>query len=230
MPPFRTNKELKAFATDDGIVVNVEFIASFFNLTRASISYWRDEKGLEQYKNQANWYNLAYVIDWHKKNIDKTKSRSSRNKPQSTTSTISQDFIDTLPEEVREAYQETGKDPLDALKDIKEIQKRDIAIKEALGKLVPAERLDYGMAELAVIQIGQYQSDKRTLPHQLENKSSDEIKDILDNHYQSRVEEIIKIAKKGFGSTKKIYDVVVTLKNKLKEHSADDIIKHLDDL
>jgi hypothetical protein len=223
-------ERLDAVCYENDIIVTKHFLEKWYGVQDRTVRNWFGSGKARHSELGTSWVSFKYFREWHKQNIDKTKSLQGKGHDKPEDYEISQEFLDTLPKEVRDAFESSGKDPLDALKDIKEIEKRDIANKKDLGKLVPAERLDSGMAELAMVFIGLYRDDLRTLPRKLEDKKAKEIEQFLDKHYEQRISDVKKIGKKGELSVMKITDLTGILADKLTQYSADEIIEKLNEL
>jgi len=219
---------------DDAIIVDADFLKRHFGVkSRQAVSNWF-KKGCPTANASDKFVPLREFEKWYDENMDKSKALQRRHKkvktelPNSVT-----DWIDTLPQEWQDAYNMSGKDPLDRIKDLKElenkskdIEKKDIDISVKKGELVPADKLDAGMAELAAIQLGQYMQDLTVMPKKL--GISNEQSKMLENEYMQRISQLQKIAK--IDSKSKIIDILKILPDILENHSADKVIKALNEL
>ena len=223
-------KEVDAIYVDNELFVSRKFLENWYDVGRTAVINWFSTKGAEHSSFDDKWCNFKEFQYWHSKNINKSFSNKSKNsKDFEDDDVFDGEFLESLTDEERRALTNSAKDPLDRLKDIKEIQKRDIANKEALGQLVPAERLDFGMSELAMIQIGQYRNDKRILPKKLEVKKAKEIDVILDNLYEKRIKDLSKIAKIK-SKSKAVIDIFEVVQEKLLDFEADKLIEKINEL
>ena len=243
-------KKLTAIYYDGKVLVNNIFLSHLFNVDRSTVTKWFSQKGAEK-SGYKSYTDLWYMINWHRSNID--TSHSNRSRKQAFDDPLSDnveyedwdEFLKTLPPELALAFRSSNKDDLDKMRDLKVIEKQDIENKTKSGKLVPAEKLDVGMAELCSVQIGLYRQDLRVIPREVSSKLKsyflekhemkiqdtvieEIVEEVQEKEYKKRISDLSKIA--HIKSNSKISDLLDVISEKLVKHSADDIIKVLNEL
>lgn len=77
------------------------------------------------------------------------------------------------------------------------------------GSLISSEDLDIAQAEQAIMYQSNYMQDKKSLPQELKDKSSGEIKRLLDKFYAKRMDDLNTLINKEFPDCEKsLYDVI----------------------
>lgn len=146
-------------------------------------------------------YDLKECIDWILLNID---SKRTKRKNKAT----------SLPDTINENDWKTRKERADALKTEESAEIEKIKKKELLKELVKVEDTDKAMAELGAIFVSNYRNDLKLLPVLLSKKEQRDIKNILDKHYEDRIDNMEKIVNKTISiNSISIYDILYTIIN-----------------
>ena len=180
-------QQCETFMVGSKVLVTEKFLSDFFGVSGRAVRLWR-EKGLPLdgiTVHNLNLYNLIDVIKWHLENV-KEGSKSAIIIPHLNKGN---DYGD----ESNLDLSEVSKDEADRRLQIQKVKNEEIKHKELTGKLIPAEDTDKVLAELGAVHVAQYRGDLKLLPMLLENKPKHEITKLLDEHYQSRIEDMHKI-------------------------------------
>jgi len=101
------------------------------------------------------------------------------------------------------------KEKADAEKTEEQAKVEKLKRKQLEGKLVDKDDIDKAMTETGAIYVANYRDDLKLLPVALANKSPDEISEFLDKHYNSRIEDMSKIANTAIKiDNKKVFDLL----------------------
>ena len=93
------------------------------------------------------------------------------------------------------------------------------------GTLVEAESLSIAQAEQAAIYITNYINDKKVLQTLLKNKEPNEIKDILEDHYSKRMQDLDKLINREFKDCdKSLYEIIFVVLRFMRDGIAPDAI------
>lgn len=113
----------------------------------------------------------------------------------------------------------------DADRAVSEAAISELKHQQLKGSLIEAETLDIAQAEMAVIYQTTYQNDKKTLPIQLEHKSSGEIREYLDSYYQNRMEDLDSLIHKEFPEcNESVYEIMEVALKQLNNGVSPDIL------
>lgn len=152
-------------------------------------------------------YDLREVVDWVLLNIKTSISKRKKERDA--------DFDDT--EVDPDANDWRGrKEKADAEKTEEQAKIERLKRQQLEGSLVDKDDIDKAMTETGAVYLSDYRDDLKLLPVALANKSADEIAKFLDKHYESRVQNMWRLANTS------IQIEEITIFDKLKEFLEDE--------
>ena len=180
------------FIIDGELVVPRQFISELYGVSLRQItnwsSQWLNHDYIADVAKGVKYYSLIKLFKAYDENINKTKSNA----------TLQKRSTKGKKEEISaDALEYVDKEEADRLLQIEKVRIERVKYAELSGKLIPAEDTDKAMAELGALHLAQYQNDLKILPVILENKSKQEITQILDEHYSSRVSDMNDVVRKS---------------------------------
>lgn len=173
-----------AWMEKDKIYGRSQTIQRIFDVSRESINQWVKKYKLPVEKDgRSTKYNLKEVVQWK---IDKEIADAIKGMGD-----IDDDVeFANLPMEVlNHTMKAYATKKLKHESSIKELQE-----KVEKGKYIPADRVDYNMAQLAGVFISILKELRQVLPVKLENKDAKTIEDLLDEYFDSLVTKMKKAA------------------------------------
>lgn len=223
-PDIKITSTVVYFA-DNRLLVPRIYVQEDMGVTSRSIMNW-EKQGLEASPlslPKLKLYDAKQLKQWHRDNIDQKQSaRSSKNRDVD----IDEDDLDEDNPFASMDLDKVPKVEAERRKEIEAVKKLMMQNDELEGKLVSVEALDKAMAEQAVMHIADKTNDEKTLPTLLENKSKEEISNILYRHNQDKIETLGRIVAKEFDCDETLYDIVFTILEKLDSNvSPNHIIK-----
>ncbi|WBC28550.1 hypothetical protein TPMD03_74 [Thiohalocapsa phage LS06-2018-MD03] len=186
----------KVFMSLDGIILIFEDdLAKVIGVSKRMLQNYKED-GLEHHPlavKGAVVYDLIYALKWLynvKDKVISTKQKTPIKKDSAADFNMKMLLLD---HETKEQKLETDK------------------LKHAILKkeYVKAEDLDRSTAEQAVVHKAQYLDDLEMLPTLLENRSREEIDDVLQEHYASRMESISKFIDKQFELPNTFHNIIL---------------------
>jgi len=202
------------YEIDGEILGGKKFVSSDMSVSERHITEW-EKKGFKASPlslPRLKLYNIKDLRKWHKDNVDQKQSKR-RNS----------DIIDGTEE--KDEHNKYAHLPIDEVPQVEAMRRKEIAALKKLllqndeleGRLVPADDLDRAMAEQAAMHISDKMNDEKTLPTLLENKSAEEISELLYEHNQEKVNMLKRIVQKEFVCDNTLYDIIFEILLKLEE-------------
>ncbi len=152
-------------------------IQRIFDISRESVNQWIKKYKLPVEKDgRTTKYNLKDVVQWK---IDKEISDAIKGMGEIDDGV---EFANLPMEVLNHTMKAYATKKLKHESSIKEIQE-----KVEKGKFIPADRVDYNMAQLAGVFISTLKELRQVLPVKLENKDAKVIEDLLDDYFESLV-------------------------------------------
>lgn len=166
-----------AWLEKDKIYARSQAIQRIFDISRESVNQWIKKYKLPVEKDgRTTKYNLKDVVQWK---IDKEISDAVRGMGEIDDGV---EFANLPMEVLNHTMKAYATKKLKHESSIKEIQE-----KVEKGKFIPADRVDYNMAQLAGVFISTLKELRQVLPVKLENKDAKVIEDLLDDYFESLV-------------------------------------------
>lgn len=218
----------EVFVIEYIVYVTSKFIQDKFSITARQVTNWK-KKGLEESKYSVKTlrlFDLEYVTDWHKINVNKSQSDRT-----SSTRTSEEGESD-------EEREETNLDLLTTpeaerrkkIEDLK-LATRKNEIEEKL--YIPIEDSDIAMAELAGTMISFLGNLRDIIPTEAEFMSRDDIAVILDGHFKDSINDLAEIVNNTTQENvdASVYDILFAVIRQGKNGvSTDDMIKTLKEI
>jgi phage terminase Nu1 subunit (DNA packaging protein) len=190
------------------LLTDKKFIERLFNKSETTVdAYIRDGIPLSDYThNKKKFFVLDKVLSWAINSFEEVTDGNFIKKKKKSNEDNKIDPNDWTGRKLKADAEKTEEQALS------ERLKR----KKLEGELVDKEDIDKSMTEIGAIYIGNYRDDLKLLPVALANKSSDEISEFLDRHYEGRIKDMWKIANTAIKiDNEKIFD-------KIKEYIDED--------
>jgi phage terminase Nu1 subunit (DNA packaging protein) len=182
------------------LLADKKFIERVLNKSDATIdAYIKDGIPKSKYShNKKNFFKLDEVLVWAVNSFEEVSDGNFIKKKKK----LKEDEIDPNDWTGRKLKADAEKTEEQALS---ERLKR----KSLEGTLVDKDDIDKSMTEIGAIYLANYRDDLKLLPVALANKSSDEITEFLDRHYEGRIEDMWKIANTAIKiENEKIFDKI----------------------
>jgi len=164
----------------DKIYGRSQAIQRIFDISRETVNQWVKKYKLPVEKDgRTTKYNLKNVVDWkvNKEIADAIKGMGDLDNDV--------EFASLPMEMLNHTMKAYATKKLKHESSIKELQE-----KVEKGKYIPADRVDYNMAQLAGIFISILKEIRTILPTKVENKSAAIIEDITDEYFDSLIKKM----------------------------------------
>jgi len=189
-------------------LVHKKDLALILDVTVRSIENY-EKQGLRRWENSPQrtpMYLLVDSINWYVNNIsNKSSGIDSDNKPNEAY----MEFLNNLTPLERELFQSSNLDPIDKLSRMKDIERKSMKNEIEKGNWVNKDDLDKNMTTLAALLMTALIQYEDLAPSQLENKSKEEISEIIYDVHSNVFDELDTLINKEFDCDESFYEVML---------------------
>jgi len=219
---------LKRFISDREVVSKQELVGILGKSAKTIQRYISDGMPVHQASTRAfQIFDIEEIIVWRDKSIDKVKSQKTASRQTEMEISISDNGED---EELVALTDMERKLKADADKAEHDAVIADLKKKKEEGSLISTKELKNTLADLTTVFMTLYMNDKKLLPVQLQNKTTNEMRDYLDLHYAKRIEDLKRYVELEFeGSEQSLHDVIYKILEQLRDGvHIDEILKRIE--
>jgi len=219
--------KLKRFIDDREVVSRQELVEIWGKSVKTIQRYIKDGLPVHSASTRAfQFFDLAEAIVWRDGNVDKVQSQKTISRQ-----TEMEIDIDGDDSELKIITDMERKLKADADKAEHDAVIADLKKKKEEGSLISTKELKNTLADLTTIFMTLYMNDKKLLPVQLQNKTTNEMRDYLDLHYAKRIEDLRRYVELEFeGSEESLHDVIYKILEQLRDGlHIDKLLQKLDE-